>query len=74
MTEVETTHEQLQDLRRKVLNNEEVSAAEYGRVLETIRKDRSAGAEKKAKAKKPKTPPVEMNLDDLFAEINEKKQ
>lgn len=73
MTEVETAHEQVQDLKRKVLNNEEVSAEEYGRVLESIRKDRSAGAERKAKTKKTKAPPVEMDLDKLFDEISEKK-
>ncbi len=70
----ETAHEQLQDLRRMVLNNEEVSAEQYGRVLESIRKDRTAGAEKASKKRAPKVPAKEMNLDELFSEISGKKE
>ena len=58
--------EQLQDLRRKVLKGEDISAEEYARVIDDLRVDRRAGASK-PKAKKGKAmPAVEV---DLFAMV-----
>lgn len=59
---------QLQDLRRRVLNKEEVTAEQYAIVIESLREGRKASATTKKKAapkeKKPSTIPD--NLDDLF--------
>ncbi len=44
-------HEKLQDLRQRVLRNQEVSAAEYKELLDDIREERlSAGAPKEKKS------------------------
>ena len=61
--------QQLQDLRRKVLNKEEVTAEEYAIVIASLTEGRKASAaSKKAKEKKPKKPStIPDNLNDLFA-------
>ncbi len=54
----------LQDLRRKVLAGEEVSAEEYARIVDSLRTDRSAGASKPKKANKKEAEPI--IHEDLF--------
>ena len=56
--------EGLQDLRRKVLNKEDVSAEEYATVIENLRVDRKAGASKPKKSGR--LPPVEVDLLSLI--------
>lgn len=53
----------VQDLTRKVLNDEEVSSEEYAVVIESLRLARTAGASKKAIAAKAVE---ELDLDKLF--------
>ena len=60
---------QLQDLRTKVLNGEEVSADEYSRVIEGLRKGRRKGASS-GKKKKETLPP--RDLGELFGPIKGK--
>ena len=58
-------HEKLQDLRRRVLRSEEISAAEYKELLDEIREDRlSAGTPKERKSKASNI--REVDPDDIF--------
>ncbi len=58
-------HEKLQDLRQRVLRNQEVSAAEYKELLDDIREERlSAGAPKEKKSKASNI--REVDPDDIF--------
>lgn len=75
----EDVTQDLNDLRRKVLNGEEVSSDEYARVLEALRANREAektrkkqsaskGTTKKAQNKQPTK-----SAEDLLAGIGEVK-
>lgn len=58
------THEKLQDLRQRVLRNEEVTADEYKEILDDIRGDRKTAGVKVAKSSTSKV--KEIDPDDLF--------
>lgn len=56
--------EDLNKLRQRILNNEDVPPEELRAALNQLRSHRTATAEAKAKKKEPKLP---SNLGDLFA-------
>ena len=77
----EDVTQDLNDLRKKVLNGEEVSSEEYARVLEALRTNREAEKTKKrqttTKKAAPKKEPSKAAEDllkgfDLGAEVNGK--
>jgi len=74
----EDVTQDLNDLRRKVLNGEEVSSEEYARVLEALRANREAEKTRrkqtasKGTAKKKSTQPSK-SAEDLLAGIGEVK-
>ncbi|KKK71734.1 hypothetical protein LCGC14_2910940 [marine sediment metagenome] len=59
------TADQLNDLRRKILANEDVSRDELRSAIETLTGERIA-AHAAEKPKGPKTPAVKVDLDDLL--------
>jgi len=62
-------HAQLNDLRQKVLNGEEVSPEEYERVISAIREARRAGAPRLKKERKNTQREVGQDiLDSLFTD------
>lgn len=68
MSELDT-HQDLFDLRKKVLDGEEVSPEEYSRVIESLRSSRTASEPKSTKnrASKGKTPAKEVDLGALLS-------
>lgn len=60
------THEQLNDLRQRVLAGQDVSVEEYAALIQSLR-SRRAGDVEKAATKKPAKPVVE--LPDLLKDL-----
>lgn len=58
-------NEELQDLRGRVLRNEEVKPEEYAVLVDSLRVERKAAKTKKA----PDLSRLPVNLNDLFSEV-----
>lgn len=65
-----TQNEELHDLRARVLRGEEVTAAEYAQVVDSLRKSRTA-SEQRTRTRKAKTKvdPTPIDFGKLAAEI-----
>lgn len=61
------THEQLNDLRQRVLAGQDVSVEEYAALIQSLRSRRAGDVEKAATAKKSAKPVVE--LPDLLKDL-----
>ena len=67
-----TQSEELFDLRKKVLDGEDVSAEEYSRVIEAARKSRTASEAKPRGKKKEPANTTPIDFDALAGEITGK--